>query len=311
MVGIVSNFRGGAPGLDFGISARAARTTFFDLSQSSLPAGLAFGRDSTALVWQENGTLAAVAADVPRFDRDPVTGAANGLLLEAGRSNLVPFAAATVANWIADSCTPELLALGALGIFPGVRVPSSGVVWSRLKQTCALAAGSAHAVTCFCRPGTSPNLRIAITGAGGETHVAGTTDSLTNTRSDLGPCTQIRSTLLKDGLSRMIRFLFTSTVGGNYQIGVGPATTAAGQDVVLLGIQVELAANPSRFIPSGASSGVRADESLRFTWLNGRHDLLLRYSDSPDTMLTNVQVAPGYVLPVIGKHLVSITARPG
>lgn len=48
-----------------------------------------FSRASDATVWTQNGVLDTVGVNVPRFQYDPATGEAEGLLLEPQRTNLV------------------------------------------------------------------------------------------------------------------------------------------------------------------------------------------------------------------------------
>ena len=64
----------------------------FDLRFTSpatlvLPAGWAFNRASAGWSFNATGTLAQVAADVPRFDYNPATLACRGLLLDESRTN--------------------------------------------------------------------------------------------------------------------------------------------------------------------------------------------------------------------------------
>ena len=52
-------------------------------------AGATFTRSSVGTYFDGTGTLQTAAANVPRLDYDPVTGAAKGILLEEGRSNYI------------------------------------------------------------------------------------------------------------------------------------------------------------------------------------------------------------------------------
>ena len=45
------------------------------------------GNGGTSLIWDENATLVSTTDSQPRFDHDPVTGAALGLLIEEARTN--------------------------------------------------------------------------------------------------------------------------------------------------------------------------------------------------------------------------------
>lgn len=50
---------------------------------------LTFTRGSTGTYFDSSGVMQTAAADVPRFDHDPATGVANGLLIEGARTNLL------------------------------------------------------------------------------------------------------------------------------------------------------------------------------------------------------------------------------
>ena len=47
------------------------------------------GNGGTSLIWDENGVLVSTTNNQPRYDHDPVTGAALGLLIEEARTNLL------------------------------------------------------------------------------------------------------------------------------------------------------------------------------------------------------------------------------
>ena len=53
------------------------------------PAPTYTGNGGTSMVWDENATLVSTTDNEPRFDHDPVTGAALGLLMEPVRTNLI------------------------------------------------------------------------------------------------------------------------------------------------------------------------------------------------------------------------------
>lgn len=92
-------------GLKYGVgvphySAKAASLKIFDFSGGSLPADLTFSRASTATYINAVGQLASAAADQPRFTCDPVTLAAQGLLIEDASTNaLVNSDDFTNASW--------------------------------------------------------------------------------------------------------------------------------------------------------------------------------------------------------------------
>ncbi|MVO17379.1 phage head spike fiber domain-containing protein [Parasedimentitalea huanghaiensis] len=275
----------------------------------SLPAVATFTRASEAIEVQNNGNFVTRVADAPRFDHSPLTGKLLGLRFEPEATNLVVHSRASVADWITDSCTTSNLSLNALGMFPGVEVASTGQVWGRVKQNVSLTSGQLYQVTCLMRVGTSPNARISISGAGGETQVAGTVGSMSNIRTELGICTDIIEEGLLDGFTRRVRFVFLSDVTGPYQIGLGPQTSTLGETIELLGIQVEQSAQYSSFILSGASAGVRATDGLTLALADGTYEISLHYADAPSETYTAVEVVSGYEVIATGHTLKQITTR--
>jgi hypothetical protein len=78
----------------------------FDFMQPSLDPRISFSRSgSTATRTNASGLLEVVAADVARFDFDPVSRAIRGLLVEAGKTNLILQSENFKATWINDNNT--------------------------------------------------------------------------------------------------------------------------------------------------------------------------------------------------------------
>ncbi len=86
-------------------TARAFPALDLDFRTGVLPAGLTFTRASTATRVNASGLIETVAADVPRFDYDPVTLAIKGLLVEEARTNLVTNSSAEVnlTGWLTNA----------------------------------------------------------------------------------------------------------------------------------------------------------------------------------------------------------------
>lgn len=77
----------------FAVERGARGRAAFDFSGGVLPPGAQFARASAASAYDASGALVSVAADVARFDHDPATHAARGLLLEDAATNLVSHSA--------------------------------------------------------------------------------------------------------------------------------------------------------------------------------------------------------------------------
>ena len=287
------------------ISLAAERSIVMNTTGAPLPTLLGFQRSSAGLSWQSTGPFSSVPVDQPRFADDPVWGAGRGLWLEADTTNLVSHSVASTGTWLIDSCSAVDAGLKTHGPFQGVVVQSSGAKWGRLKKTITISA-AIYAVTCFYIVGSSSKVRLAISGNGGETHVEGYNSNLVNSRADLGDCTQIEDVLLSDGVTRRIRFLFSSIVEGNFQIGLGPQSTIAGEDIILLGIQVERGTTFSSFIETGSGQGIRAADQLLLDGPNGTFDITVDFADRPTHVIPQANVSPGYIIPVEAGRVTAI-----
>lgn len=138
--------------------------------------------------------------------------------------------------------------------------------------------------------------------------MAGAIGALVATRSDLGSCSDIRQTLLADGLTWRVSFVFASAVAGACHLGLGPASATAGADVTLLAMQMETGTTPTSFIETQAAPGTRARDRLVLTGLNGLHDLVLDYAGGASATITGALLATGYELTPSLPHLRRITA---
>lgn len=63
----------------------------FNFLSGSLPSGVTLTRASSGRYYDVNGTQVSVSSDVARFDYDPVTHAAKGLLIEESRQNICTY----------------------------------------------------------------------------------------------------------------------------------------------------------------------------------------------------------------------------
>ena len=80
-------------------------THYASLSAFLTASGGTFSRAGTATYFDSSGTLQTAAANTPRFDYDPVTHAAKGILLEEGRTNLLPNSQSDT-GWVSGGTTP-------------------------------------------------------------------------------------------------------------------------------------------------------------------------------------------------------------
>lgn len=106
----------------------------------SLDSRVTFTRASTAWAYNSSGTLTSYATNTPRFDYDPVTLAAKGLLIEEARTNSLRNSSMTGAaagtpgtlptNWTAaataSGITRQIIGTGAVNGLPYIDIKYSG-----------------------------------------------------------------------------------------------------------------------------------------------------------------------------------------
>lgn len=131
-----------------GGSARARPAFFFD---AALPPGAVLTRASSAARFTGAGVLGEVAADAPRFDHWPASGAARGLLIEPAAANLMS-ATRTIGatGWnVAAMSVTQGAALAPDGTMAAARlVCAASSIAQGVDQTRSLSAGS-HVISMF------------------------------------------------------------------------------------------------------------------------------------------------------------------
>ena len=194
-------------------------------SLTSLPSTITFARaDATtcATYFNSSGVLSTAAANIPRFDYDPVTLAPRGLLIEESRTNLLlqsGWAGATSGSpggaptsWTVGfgSGTATTVTSSIYGNADGAQAVKFDVDAAErvyFAQTITVVSGTQYAVSAYLE---------AVTGTIGDmiTVAAGTATATVNT-AVTSPTTTGRKTLL-----------FTANANGTLEIRVGVGTTA-------------------------------------------------------------------------------------
>lgn len=132
---------------------------------------LTFSRAGTATWFDAAGTMRTAAANEPRYDHDPRTGAPLGLLVEAARTNIVwPSNDFTHGNWDAAGDPIAVTAAQEIG-------PDRSATLSRLAATggydrhvatnslsAACSAGTTYTLSCYARKGTADWIYIGDNG---------------------------------------------------------------------------------------------------------------------------------------------------
>lgn len=94
--------------------ARPVERPGFAFDGAAPPAGATLRRASAGCCHDAAGALTTMAADVPRIDHDPLTGAVRGLLIEEAATNALSWSDGTVAQLVSSSGVSD-----APGTIPG------------------------------------------------------------------------------------------------------------------------------------------------------------------------------------------------
>lgn len=286
-------------GLDFSIpqTAMHAQSGYtFDFSTGQLLAQLSLARASAGTGRDASGNIVPYGAGEPRFNLYTGDGALAGLIIEEERTNIVESAFMGLTNWSASGVTATPLTLGAMGVFPGVNVASSGASWNRLNTTVDVVDTLTYSATIYCRFGSSGKLRIVFRdpSASTESVLAVTSSSTTVVSTVAGGLTPVSNTVMADGITYEVVLLFTAIKDGEMLFGLGPNTGASGDDVVLLAAQLEVGTTPTSFIETTSALLTRLADNVGTTGINGLFDVTWLDSQSAPHTLNAQSVSDGY-----------------
>ena len=227
-----------------------------DLSfmNGTLPPGVTFTRASTGTYLDASGTMQLAAANAPRFDHDPGTHAARGLLIEEARTNalLNSDTLNPTGNCVASTDIPPLHAGATVWKLTWPAGQSNGAVWG---INVPIAISYEYAASCWLYIPSAYNTAV---------------DNLPEFNVDVGAngTGGFNTGKLADGTKRnqwqrLTGRVLSGTGGGttcNLVIRRANAYGGAslgGSVCYLCCPQFELGAFETSYIPSGASAGVR------------------------------------------------------
>jgi hypothetical protein len=259
--------------LNAGSGAAIVRPTFSrdfagekTLNNGTGPA-IAFTRaDATtcATYFDANGVLQTAAANVPRFDHDPATGASRGLLIEESRQNLLQRSEEfDNAYWTKTSTTITANdATAPDGTTSADLAEKTGNDATTPARTVAVTA-AAHTASVFVKNVSGDRFRIRIDATGGTV-----VDAIFNTAtgavstSSAGVTASIQS--VGNGWYRCVAtYTFASAV--NATIGFSPrnvdAVDSTGAKAYLWGAQLEAGAFATNYIPTTTVAVTRQADS--------------------------------------------------
>lgn len=285
------------------ILSYSGQTLDLDFSGTkTLDPRITFTRASSATYFDTNGVLRTAAANVPRFDHNPVTGESLGLLIEEQRTNLLTYSE-QFDNAVWSKTNSTITANAAVA-------PDGTTTMDELfddatngqhqvNRIISVTSGTTYCLSVYAKKNTARYLRLAL-GGSGFTFTVGTfdlQDGVIIVDSSTGLIVQD----IGNGIYRVAIFATaTSTANGNYSIGITNALATqyagTGESIYIWGAQLEEGAFPTSYIKTEASQVTRAADSAIMTgtnfsnWYNPTEGTLLVEADTADVTSGRVSV---------------------
>lgn len=244
------------------IRAVAKPTLDINFARSgTLDPRISFNRASAATYFGKDGSLKYAANNQPRFDYDPITGQALGLLIEEQRTNLIP-TSAQFTGWNNNSNLPIIdnNMVAPDGTLSAATTNSIGS--TRYKSTTsAVTSGTTYTYSIYIKP-LNPSIAVICYIDGG----IGASNSFASSSVSVVPSTG--SVALTGGIPAVSGTVVNSG-NGWYRISVSfitLSTTTVACHIYPIsanltgwwGAQCEIGAQPSTYIPTQVSSVTRA-----------------------------------------------------
>jgi hypothetical protein len=131
------------------------------VNRESLDGRINFTRASTGTYIGSDGLIKTAGSNVPRFDRDPLTGESLGLLVEEARTNAALYSDLSSNNVISDATQGLNAATSPDGLFTASLITATSNS-SNFYQATSVTSGSAYSYSIFVKAGTASYVEFAI-----------------------------------------------------------------------------------------------------------------------------------------------------
>ena len=246
------------------------------------------GNGGTSMIWDENATLVSTTNNQPRYDHDPVTGAARGILPEEARTNLqINSEAIDGGGWSKNNLTVNANDIAAPdGNSTADRVTdNSSNGKHNIHDAIALAGDTFCAFSIFGKAGTKDFIYVNYaTGAVDEQHVTAVfnLDSGTVSETEVGTTSgTIALTAIEDAGGGWYRGIMVgkqdaandffqpgmaeAATGNSFTADGLPAYVGTSQTAYFWGVQAEVGDVPTSYIPTTTSTVTRTADVLSAT----------------------------------------------
>ncbi len=262
-------------------------TAYNDLSSFLTAAGGSFTRASIGTYFDSTGTLQTAASGVPRFDYDPVTHAAKGILIEESRTNILPKSNNFLAPWGYSPGYPTDITTANAAISPDGTMDATTIGYlspystgGRYYSGLAVTSGATYTASIYFKviSGTNVTLRVG-------TDTSSTQYSRINTSTlaitDFGTAKGAVQNL-SNGWYRFY-VTFTAPAASIAYIAYLASITSANV-VAIYGAQLEAGAFPTSYIPTTSAAVTRAADNLTIPtggWFNAATGSILAQAVIP------------------------------
>lgn len=257
------------------------------LTMSALPASITFTRGSSATFVGSNGYIQTASTNTPRFDYDPVTLAAKGLLIEEQRTNLQPYSNFTAAQWDTNLGTVTITNNSITGpdgtSSMSLAAESAGAgfhaMYSGLSNVPTVVAGTTYTATVYIKAGTRRYVQFGMgaSASGLWGVVVDTTNMTIAAAGATGSATYASSSITNVG-NGIYRVSVTGTFptisgytglsGLDTPVFTASPSSSGSQTWYCYGIQLEAGAFATSYIPTVASTVTRSADVASMTGTN-------------------------------------------
>lgn len=232
-----------------------------------------FSRASSGTYFDANGVLQVATSNVPRFDHDPTTGESLGLLLEEQRTNLA-LNSADVSQW--QAINSAVVAINQVtapdGTLSADGVTAAATNSNVTQQVTITSSTNTYTVSCFIRNNNAARSRIdGYIRVGLVINVSGgvIVDWNALTATGTGAAANVRLTPYLNGWYRLSYSIADNNAASdNLRIQFFPDFITGNKQIYLWGLQCEIGAFPTSYIPTTGSTATRNADVVSITGTN-------------------------------------------
>lgn len=273
-------------GMDFAADADGRftlnGTVYNDLSSFLTASGGSFTRASTASYYDSTGTLQLAASGAPRFDYDPVTHVAKGLLIEESRTNtLLRSADFSVGTWSPLNVTKSLSQSAPDGSLTAVKLlETTATGYHYILQNYIVADNQTVTASVYAKAGERQYINLEGKKNDGVTYPAAIFNLQAGTLTWASGSVISTSIMPAGNGWYRCSITYSTGVGGgtgivflllNDTVPTSSYTGIASSGAYFWGAQLEVGAFPTSYIPTTTAAATRARDNLSLPtggWFN-------------------------------------------